>query len=258
MKGIICKSIVPVWSEPSWRSEMVTQLLFGESYEIMDEKDGWLLVSGTADHYEGWINGGMSSLIDTSYYEKMISKDAFKVDEIVAKATNLKDNTTIHLVKGSLLPLLNEGIVDLGSNTFQFHGSYSAFPKQPDISKLESEALSYLNAPYLWGGRSPFGIDCSGFVQMVYRNCGINLPRDARQQVELGDIISFISETVKGDLAFFENTAGTIIHVGILLGDNKIIHASGSVRIDAIDHQGIFNRELGKYTHQLRIIKRLS
>ena len=124
--------------------------------------------------------------------------------------------------------------------------------------KLVGNALIYLNTPYLWGGRSPFGIDCSGFTQVVYRLQGISLPRDAYQQAEIGTTLSFIEESEPGDLAFFDNNEGKIIHVGIILENNHIIHASGKVRIDRIDQQGIFNKEKGQHTHKLRLIKSIS
>jgi gamma-D-glutamyl-L-lysine dipeptidyl-peptidase len=114
-----------------------------------------------------------------------------------------------------------------------------------------------LNSPYLWGGKTPFGIDCSGFTQMAYKLAGIKLRRDAWQQAEQGHTINLLEETEPGDLAFFDNDEGNIVHVGIILRDHKIIHAAGKVRIDSIDHYGINNKELKKYTHKLRLIKRM-
>ena len=123
--------------------------------------------------------------------------------------------------------------------------------------KIVDNAMMYVNAPYLWGGRSPFGIDCSGFTQLVYKIGGKKLPRDAYQQAEIGQTLSFVEEAENGDLAFFDNEEGSIIHVGILLGENEIIHSSGKVRIDKIDHQGIFNVDTKKYSHKLRLIKKI-
>jgi cell wall-associated NlpC family hydrolase len=136
---------------------------------------------------------------------------------------------------------------------YQFNGRTTpGFVKK---NKLVENSLIFLNAPYLWGGRSPLGIDCSGFTQIVYRLQGVHLPRDAYQQSEIGSTLSFIEESEPGDLAFFDNIEGKITHVGIILEDNHIIHSSGKVRIDRIDQQGIFNSEKGNHTHKLRIIK---
>ena len=115
----------------------------------------------------------------------------------------------------------------------------------------------YLNAPYLWGGKTPFGIDCSGFTQMVYKLNGYKIHRDASQQALEGEPLSFIEESEVGDLAFFDNDEGNIIHVGIIMENNYIIHASGKVRIDRLDHLGIYNPELKKHTHKLRVIKKI-
>jgi cell wall-associated NlpC family hydrolase len=115
----------------------------------------------------------------------------------------------------------------------------------------------YLNAPYLWGGKTPFGIDCSGFTQMVYKLNGYHLKRDASQQATEGEPLSFIEESEPGDLAFFDNEEGKIIHVGIIMDNNYIIHSSGKVRIDRLDHLGIYNAETNRHTHKLRVIKKM-
>ena len=124
-------------------------------------------------------------------------------------------------------------------------------------SKLVSTALHYLNSPYLWGGKSPFGIDCSGFVQCVYQLHGIQLPRDAYLQAAHGETLGFIDESEPGDLAFFDNNEGKITHVGIIMPDYHIIHAFGQVRIDRLDQTGIFNSLQNTHTHKLRVIKKI-
>jgi len=236
---------------------MVTQVLFGEAYTILDERNGWLLIACKDDNYEGWVDKKMSAPVDPGRMSQNACKPVFLVNDIVAKATNQLDKSVVYVVKGSTLPMIHEGILELGGKPFLFEGNKAGIPAIPDASKMEEIALSYLNIPYLWGGRTPFGIDCSGFVQMVYKFCGLQLLRDASQQINTGEPVSFISEALPGDLAFFDNASGSITHVGIILSQGKVIHASGKVRIDSIDHIGIFDNSTGKYSHNLRIIKRV-
>jgi hypothetical protein len=176
--------------------------------------------------------------------------------ELVSLAKNESEGSLTPILLGSSLPKLNGAVIPLGKNKFTIYGEMNE-AKFKGREKLVELARMYLNAPYLWGGRGPFGIDCSGFSQVVYAMCGVSLPRDAKDQAKEGVTLSFIEEALPGDLAFFDNEEGNIIHVGILLGDNYIIHASGKVRIDRIDHQGVYNLELRDYTHKLRIIKQL-
>jgi gamma-D-glutamyl-L-lysine dipeptidyl-peptidase len=125
-----------------------------------------------------------------------------------------------------------------------------------NAENINDVASQYLDVSYLWGGKSLSGIDCSGFCQQVFKQFGIKLPRDAYQQAELGEVVGFLQEVECGDLAFFDNEEGRITHVGMMLNIHEIIHSSGKVRIDKIDHQGIINSETGARTHKLRIIKR--
>jgi cell wall-associated NlpC family hydrolase len=158
---------------------------------------------------------------------------------------------------GAVLPGFKNGQFQIAGNTFTFEGQTCDSSARRTIKDIKETAYLFLNAPYLWGGRSPFGIDCSGFTQLVYKLNGYKLPRDARQQVELGSPLSFVEEAEAGDLAFFDNEEGNIVHVGIILENQQIIHASGSVRIDKFDHYGIFHSDNKKYSHMLRVIKKL-
>jgi len=157
---------------------------------------------------------------------------------------------------GSTLPFYSNKSLSFGGNKYSFEGNtVLASAKRPENITLQAQL--YLNSPYLWGGKSPFGIDCSGLTQIVYKMCGYQLRRDANQQAEQGETISFLEECKPGDLAFFDNEDGKIIHVGIITHGNNIIHASGKVRLDKLDHQGIFNGETKKYSHNLRLLKRI-
>ena len=257
MNGTCHLSLIPVRSEPSERSEMVTQMLFGESYEILEDQEKWLLVRSLSDNYEGWIDQKMSYVTEPGTTTTETQLPVYLASDLVNPAVCLENNLPVNIVRGSILPAYEDGFFYLGGSKYSFEGNAGRKPAFPDLTRFERIALSYINTPYLWGGRSPFGIDCSGFVQMVFRFCGIDLPRDAHQQAMLGETIDFVYEAKPGDLAFFDNATGNITHVGIILGEGQIIHASGSVRIDTLDHNGIFNRLTGRYTHNLRIIKRL-
>jgi hypothetical protein len=226
--------------EPSDKSEMISQALYGENVEILDEQQKWSMVRMESDGYEGWVdNKQLGDPFPTSQ-EVVLSNALTKCI--------LESGTAIWLPAGSVVSS------NLKSDSTQQAWGGTAI----DIERC---AVQFLNAPYLWGGRTVLGIDCSGFTQMVMRLNGITLPRDAYQQAELGNTVNFIEEAQTGDLAFFDNIEGRIVHVGIVLtaasSGVTIIHASGHVRVDSLDHQGIFNKALGEYTHKLRIIKRV-
>jgi cell wall-associated NlpC family hydrolase len=165
----------------------------------------------------------------------------------------VESDTSTTIAIGSTLPFYDNGKFVIGDKQFSHNGLTTNGSKNKE--NIVHNAMMFLNAPYLWGGRSPLGIDCSGFTQIAYKLQGIEIPRDAYQQAEIGTTLSFVEESEPGDLAFFDNNEGKITHVGIILKDNFIIHASGKVRIDRIDQQGIFNAEEKKHTHKLRLIK---
>jgi cell wall-associated NlpC family hydrolase len=252
--GICSQTMVPLRETPSDKSQMVNQLLFGDLFLVKENLDNWLLIETIDDNYEAWADIKQVSLIEQSKFEEYKqSQRAYSLkDSILTKFDDATKNLRYTL--GSSLPLYNSGDFSLGGINFQ-HSDAIQVPKN-GLGIIDL-ARKYINAPYLWGGRSLFGIDCSGFTQIVFKMYGIMLPRDSSEQINMGDALNFIEEANEGDLAFFENEEGKIIHVGILIDSQTIIHASGKVRIDSIDHNGIFNQETKSYSHKLRLIKRL-
>ncbi len=252
MFGIAIVAIVPIRLSHSDASEMVSQLLFGEHFEITERFNQWIKVKNYFDQYEGWIDSKQCQIISELDYQFL----CYEKQELSADLLNyitISKKTLMPIVLGSSLTFLNKK--EINTSDFSFEGNKNA--NQQPKNKLLETAFLYLNAPYLWGGKTPFGIDCSGFTQMVYKLNGYHLLRDASQQATQGDALSFIEESEAGDLAFFDNEDGKIIHVGIMMENNYIIHASGKVRIDRLDHLGIYNAELNKHTHRLRVIKKI-
>lgn len=241
--------------EASDASEMINQILFGEVFKVIDQRKKWVKVRLAHDQYEGWVCRKQWVEISEELYKSLAQSRMPRCSELVGLVKNDRQAQAITL--GAALPLFESSsqALRVGDESYEYDGGW--IEGQQSREKLVEFALSYLNAPYLWGGRSPFGIDCSGFTQMVYQLCGHALKRDAYQQATQGESLSFIEEAQAGDLAFFDNAEGKIIHVGIMLGNYEIVHASGKVRIDKIDHQGIFNQETGQHTHQLRLITRI-
>lgn len=253
--GICNLSIVPLRAEPSHRSEQVSQLLFGEHFSIISQQNEWIQIRTAADKYEGWIQYAQHLTLSTAEFNELEKNRPYLSYDLVQILVN--HQKIYSLVLGSTLPWYRAGSCRLGNDQFKYDGN-AKIPDRPDgIKSIVENAFMYLQAPYLWGGRSPFGIDCSGLTQMVYRLSGINLKRDAWMQAEQGESVHLLDEGLAGDLAFFDNDEGKITHVGILIARNRIIHASGRVRIDNIDHHGIFNSDTKKYTHNLRLIKRI-
>jgi gamma-D-glutamyl-L-lysine dipeptidyl-peptidase len=254
MYGICTLSLVPIRKTPADSSEMTSQLLFGERVTVLEKANNWLRIRCEHDEYEGWVDKKQITLIDEKEWTFAGNNSNNFCSDISAILKTEKSNL-INIVYGSTLPGIKNKKLNINSKTYSIKGNIEKINKKPSRKGILNVAINYLNSPYLWGGRSPFGIDCSGFVQMAFKLNGIYLPRDAWQQAEIGKILNFIEEANAGDLAFFDNQEGKIIHVGIILDKNKIIHASGKVKIDSIDHFGIFNPEIGDYSHKLRVIK---
>lgn len=251
MFGICNLAIVPLRLEPSDRSEMTSQVLFGEHFKILEQTPKWSRIELAFDDYNGWIDNKQFREISETDYDNLTSGEIILSGDLLEYVTTPK-NSLITIPLGSSLSFLKSGINTEG---YTFDGTFVSGTKTK--KDLLDTAFLYVNAPYLWGGRTPFGIDCSGFVQMVYKLNGFRLLRDASQQATQGDALSFIEESEPGDLAFFDNEEGRIIHVGIIMEDNYIIHAHGQVRIDRLDHLGIYNIDTKRHTHKLRVIKKI-
>lgn len=245
--GISHLSLVPLRAEPSDMSEMVTQLLYGEHFKVLETRKKWSRIRLAFDGYEGWLDNKQYLHITREDYQDFENKkpclSSDLVDVLIGPGQQM-----LSICLGS-----NVSATEYLNHHFEGKSISITLPK----TQLIETALLYLNAPYLWGGKSPFGIDCSGFTQMVYKLHGHRLLRDASLQATQGEALSFIEETEPGDLAFFDNEEGRITHVGIIMSDNYIIHAHGKVRIDRLDHSGIFNYEQGSHTHKLRVLKKI-
>jgi cell wall-associated NlpC family hydrolase len=257
--GITLTATLPCRQNPSHKSELINQLLFGETYQVLDKDKDWLLIKTNFDNYEGWINENQADFIDENEINRMNSElQPHVVSRMYARIENSRTGIVYPILRGSTLPLFSRNKFSIGEDYFEV-SEYEPLPKlKNNTLNIINSALTYLNSPYLWGGRSPFGLDCSGFIQMIHKINGVKLPRDSSQQANIGTTINFVEEAIPGDVAFFNDTdSDTINHVGLILEEGMIIHASGKVKIGKIDHNGIFDMKLGKYTHHLRKIQRV-
>jgi cell wall-associated NlpC family hydrolase len=240
----------PVRTESAHRSEMSNQLFFGDTMEILEEKDEWVRIRSIFDEYEGWLTNHLITSVD-----EKIALTAPKY--VAANLVNVIKyrGQTMNIPLCSPITGFDVQTGKLWDENYLFEGNTREIPANSDASQIITTAMLWLNSPYLWGGKTLLGVDCSGFVQTVFRYNGISLRRDAWQQAERGVTIP-LEEAKSTDVAFFHNEKGRVVHVGILLESNKIIHASGRVRIDQFDKDGILNTDTGKRTHYLHSIKR--
>lgn len=256
MSSVICSlSIVPVRGEPSDRAEMVTQWLFGETATVLERTEKWSRLRFDHDGYEGWVDNKQMVACLTPNYDPDLR--VIGPNSIV----DLGDRQVV-LPYGAVLPFYHDGTILWQDQRIPVQAVTNHRPDLERADLIEFYLHPFLGAPYLWGGRTPWGVDCSGLTQMLFILMGIYLPRDAGQQVTEGDIVELLDLCEPGDLAFFENEEGRIIHVGIILtrneeGDLRIAHSSGRVRIDRLDQQGIFDAEAGRYSHKLRMVRRV-
>lgn len=229
--------VSPMRASAAHRSEIVSQLVYGETCEIIEkENEYWCQVICDYDGYEGWCQRDQLDICASNAESRILLSTAW-VQRIV-------------LGSGQAMMIPFGSHVELTDNCWN---PVTAILSEEGLKEI---AFKFINTSYLWGGKSVFGIDCSGFVQTVFKFFNISLLRDAWQQAAQGESIGFLEEAGCGDLAFFDNEEGKITHVGMLLNSGEIIHASVKVRIDRIDNFGIVNTDSGLRTHKLRLIKR--
>lgn len=250
--AIVIVPAAPVRKKARHQSEMTSQLLFGETVKITKEKGSlWVKVRSLHDSYDGWMTRTLLQPVkqaEAERYSEYVTAGLFNSIRL--------GETILHLPAGASLPGFTNGQGSIHDLIYTYADKYiSRRSQSPDGDRVQQLSASWLNAPYLWGGRTIFGVDCSGFVQVIFKMMGIDLPRDAWQQAQQGHSVKKLKDAVNGDLAFFDDK-DEIVHVGILLGNDRIIHASGKVRIDDIDKKGIINRNSGKRTHSLQAIRR--
>lgn len=259
--AIITASQAPLRAEKSGASEMISQLYFGEAVEILSTEDTWVHIRNLFDNYTGWTDIRLMEKIQSHQPEELLTgkhsvalvlpvlrQDRYGTQVQMLGLNSFFPDCLIHSEDDGVLTYrLGAVSIDIGEDSI-------STPKPFSRENILNAASDYLNTPYLWGGRTSMGIDCSGLVQTCFRTCGINLPRDARDQVHSGKNVT-IETAGEGDIAFFSNSDGRIIHTGICTGEGDIIHASGYVKTDTLSPEGIYDLQLEKITHKLACIK---
>lgn len=257
----ICKlSQAPIRETISHASEMKSELLFGDFFEIHDKYQNWLKIENFFDGYSGWVDEKqIMPLSEEEFNAHKADKSQCFSSGFLSEAQRNTDHAVFRIGMGCRLPFFENGGFRLGNIRYTYtHPVLQAEIGNENKRKaIVERASTLINTPYLWGGKSSFALDCSGLTQLLYRISGINLQRDASQQASQGQFVNLLAEAQAGDLLFFDNENEQIVHVGIYNGNGMIIHSSGSVRMDPVDHEGIFKQEISDYSHHLRLIKRV-
>jgi len=255
MYAINFATIVPIRADHADESEIMTQMLFGDTFEILDTYKQWRYIKTNYDHYEGWIDEKVVLELTKEKFDALNNAIKYYTADIVSEVVFPKSGRFL-LPMGSVLPDFNPDkmTIQIGGETGVFTGNF--ITGKHDKNKVLELAFTYENSPYLWGGKTHFGLDCSGLTQMAYKMCGYDLLRNAKDQVTQGKPIK-LEEAEPGDLAFFTNAKGKVIHVGFLLGNGKIFHSHGNAHIDPIDEKGIWSQKFQRYSHKLSDVRRI-
>lgn len=256
VQSAICLlSVIPIRKEPSHRSEMVSQVLFGEYITMGEERDDFVFVRCGYDGYDGWVQANQLTTVSKT---EILQTNSYTTN-FTTPVT--KNQTLLQVPYASSVYQIDGFSFTISGSTLNYllvpQQTWNSAEQKLNLQTLVAAYQPFINTPYLWGGKSVFGIDCSGFVQQVFKLFGIKLLRDAYLQAEQGTAVNSLDDAQPGDLAFFCNEGGRVTHVGIILEEGKIVHASGRVRIDTIDKDGIVNSESGKRTHTMHSVRRV-